>query len=117
MPPLSVSTIVSYGMFVGLGKEMSPIMGWRAALRFNHNKSRNVQKCELADTWGWNSLEFFGDATFDITDALFHKPMADGEKRVFNLKAFAELGRQELPFAVACQTNRLHLSLDWSVCR
>lgn len=103
---------ISYGMFVGLGKEMSPIMGWRAALRFNHNKSRNVQKCELADTWGWNSLEFFGDATFDITDALFHKPMADGEKRVFNLKAFAGVGAawtfgfDEVPLSYTVEYSR-----------
>lgn len=83
---------ISYGMFVGLGKEVSPVMGWRAALRFNHNKSRNVQKCELADTWGWNSLGFFGDATFDITDALNRKPLKDGANRKFNLKAFAGVG-------------------------
>lgn len=83
---------ISYGMFLGVGKELSPLWGWRGALRFNHNKSRNVQKCESPDTWGWNSFGFFGDATFDITDALFHKPMTDGEKRVFNLKAFAGVG-------------------------
>lgn len=83
---------ISYGMFLGVGKELSPLWGWRGALRFNHNKSRNVQKCELADTWGWNSFGFFGDATFDITDALNRKPLKDGANRKFNLKAFAGVG-------------------------
>lgn len=83
---------ISYGMFFGVGKELSPLWGWRGALRFNHNKSRNVQKCESPDTWGWNSLGFFGDATFDITDALNRKPLKDGANRKFNLKAFAGVG-------------------------
>lgn len=83
---------ISYGMFLGVGKELSPLWGWRGALRFNHNKSRNVQKCESPDTWGWNSLGFFGDATFDITDALNRKPLKDGANRKFNLKAFAGVG-------------------------
>lgn len=83
---------ISYGMFLGVGKELSPLWGWRGALRFNHNKSRNVQKCESPDTWGWNSLGFFGDATFDITDALNRKPLNDGANRKFNLKAFAGVG-------------------------
>ena len=83
---------ISYGMFLGVGKELSPLWGWRGALRFNHNKSRNVQKCESPDTWGWNSLGFFGDATFDITDALNRKPLKDGANRKFNFKAFAGVG-------------------------
>lgn len=103
---------ISYGMFLGVGKELSPLWGWRGALRFNHNKSRNVQKCESPDTWGWNSLGFFGDATFDITDALFHKPMTDGEKRVFNLKAFAGVGAawtfgfDEVPLSYTVEYSR-----------
>ena len=28
---------ISYGMFLGVGKELSPLWGWRGALRFNHN--------------------------------------------------------------------------------
>lgn len=83
---------ISYGMFLGVGKELSPLWGWRGALRFNHNKSRNVQKCESPDTWGWNSFGFFGDATFDITDALNRKPLKEGANRKFNLKAFAGVG-------------------------
>lgn len=103
---------ISYGMFLGVGKELSPLWGWRGALRFNHNKSRNVQKCESPDTWGWNSLGFFGDATFDITDVLFHKPMTDGEKRVFNLKAFAGVGAawtfgfDEVPLSYTVEYSR-----------
>lgn len=103
---------ISYGMFLGVGKELSPLWGWRGALRFNHNKSRNVQKCESPDTWGWNSLGFFGDATFDITDAIFHKPMTDGEKRVFNLKAFAGVGAawtfgfDEVPLSYTVEYSR-----------
>lgn len=96
----------SGGAFVGLGKEWTPLLGWRAALRLNHNKSRNVQTCESYDTWGWNNLGLFGDATFDITDlfrpAVRHsaKKDADGtttastHKREYkwNVKAFAGAG-------------------------
>jgi hypothetical protein len=77
------------GAFLGLGREITPLWGWRAALRLNHNKSRNVQECEDPDTWGWNNWALFGDATFDLTDAF-------GKKKTriprFNLKAFAGIG-------------------------
>ena len=76
-------------MFVGIGREMNTIWGWRAALRFNHNKSRNVQQCESDDTWGWNNLSLFADATFDLTDA-FSRPEKRGRK--FNAKLFAGVG-------------------------
>ena len=82
----------SFGMFAGVGREVSPLWGWRGALRYNHNKSRNVAKCESAATWGWNSLELFGDATFDITDAIGRKRRSHDADRVFNLKAFAGIG-------------------------
>ena len=88
----------STGMFVGIGQELSPLWGWRAALRINHNKSRNVPECESKDVWGWNNTALFGDVTFDVSDALrkpyyipkdsaykFHSPR-------FNLKAFAGIG-------------------------
>lgn len=102
----------SGGMFVGMGQELSSLWGWRAAFRFDHNKSRNVQHCEYPDTWGWNNLGLFADATFDITDALrakgrapFNKarhshtssrqtdkqPQKAGYNR-WNVKAFAGLG-------------------------
>lgn len=81
----------SGGAFVGVGRELSPLWGWRAALRFDHNKSRNVAKCESPATWGWNSLEFFADATFDLSDA-FSSQKDGGQERLFNLKAFAGLG-------------------------
>ena len=57
----------SGGVFLGIGKEVRPLWGWRAAFRFNHNKSRNVPRCENSDVWGWHSLELFGDATFDLS--------------------------------------------------
>lgn len=103
---------ISYGMFLGVGKELSPLWGWRGALRFNHNKSRNVQKCELADTWGWNSFGFFGDATFDITDALNRKPLKEGANRKFNLKVFAGVGAawtfgfDEVPLSYTVEYSR-----------
>lgn len=79
------------GAFFGIGKEFTPLWGWRAALRYNHNKSRNVQKCESAESWGWESIGIFADATFDLTDAFQRKP--DGVKqKTFNLKAFAGIG-------------------------
>lgn len=80
----------SYGAFLGIGKEVTPIWGWRAAFRYNHNKSRNVQECESPETWGWNSLGLFADATFDITDALASKSSQHSGK--FNLKAFLGVG-------------------------
>lgn len=94
----------SGGAFIGLGKEFTPLLGWRAAFRFNHNKSRNVQKCESNDTWGWNNLGLFGDVTFDITDLFSTGTLTrtstgtlTGMKtktktRKFNLKAFVGVG-------------------------
>ena len=47
---LPMSEFTSYpwsaGAFLGLGREFSPLWGWRTALRINRNKSRNVQECE-----------------------------------------------------------------------
>lgn len=80
----------SGGVFIAAGKETSPLWGWRAAVRFNHNKSRNVQRCESGDTWGWNSLELFGDATFDLSDALTSKDKRG--KSALNVKAFVGIG-------------------------
>ena len=80
----------SGGLFVGLGREITPLWGWRTALRWNHNKSRNVQRCEHADTWSWHSVELFGDATFDLTDAL--TPRNKRVSRRLNVKAFAGIG-------------------------
>lgn len=80
----------SYGAFLGIGKEVTPIWGWRVAFRYNHNKSRNVQKCESTDTWGWNSIGSFADATLDITDALSQQFRQRPQK--FNLKAFFGIG-------------------------
>lgn len=75
----------SGGIFVGVGQELPGPWGWRGVFRFNHNKSRAVQKCESADTWGWNSLELFADATYNLVGRL-------GAPQRFNLKAFAGLG-------------------------
>lgn len=80
----------SGGVFVGIGREFTPLWGWRVALRYNHNKSRNVQKCESPDTWGWDNLGAFADATFDLTD-LFPARKRNDYRR-FNLKAFAGCG-------------------------
>ena len=80
----------SGGGFLAIGREVSPLWGWRAALRINHNKSRNVPTCESKDVWGWNSTSVFADATFDVTD-VFRKARA-GKRMKFNLKAFAGVG-------------------------
>ena len=86
------------GVFIALGRELSPLWGWRAALRINHNKSRNVPKCESKEVWGWNNTALFGDATFDVTDALrkpyyIHKDSVHtGRSPRFNLKAFGGVG-------------------------
>lgn len=77
------------GMFLGIGREFHPLWGWRATLRFNHNKSRNVQECESPDTYAWNSLGLFADATFDVTDALV-RPHKRGKR--FNAKILAGVG-------------------------
>lgn len=74
------------GMFTAVGQEMTDLWGWRAALRHNHNKSRNVPACENPATWGWDNLGLFGDVTFDVSDALAKKP------HKLNMKAFAGLG-------------------------
>lgn len=81
------------GAFVALGKEYTPLWGWRSAFRINHNKSRNVQQCESPDTWGWNNIGLFADATFDISDAIMRRSyLAGKEPGRFNLKAFAGVG-------------------------
>lgn len=89
--PMSVfsSYPLSGGFFIGVGKEVNALWGWRTALRYNYNKSRNVQQCENPDTWGWQSLGLFADATFDITDALI-SPKRRGAR--LNVKAFAGVG-------------------------
>lgn len=79
------------GMFVAVGKEFTPLWGWRAAFRYNHNRSRNVQECESKDTWGWNNLGLFGDITYDLTDA-FVSAKARTQTPKFNLKAFMGVG-------------------------
>ena len=79
----------SGGVFFGIGEELHPLWGWRAALRINHNKSRNVPACEASDTWGWNSVGLFADGTFDLTDA-FTKSERRGVP--FNVKLFAGVG-------------------------
>lgn len=79
----------SGGFFVGLGEELNSVFGWRTALRYNHNKSRNVQECESQRTYGWNNLGLFFDMTLDITDALLPRSK---ETRRANVKAFAGVG-------------------------
>ena len=101
---LPMSEFSSYpwsgGLFIGVGEEFNALWGWRAALRYNYNKSRNVQECESPDTWGWSSLGLFGDATFDITDAL----RTSGHRgKALNLKAFAGVGL-EYTFGFPMQT-------------
>lgn len=88
----------SGGAFFGIGREFSKLWGWRAALRFNHNKSRNVQECESPDVYGWNNVGLFGDITFDFSDVFRKKSSLrlDSMGRVksprFNLKVFAGVG-------------------------
>jgi hypothetical protein len=80
----------SWGAFFAVGREFSPLWGWRAVLRFNHNKSRNVQACESEDVYSWNNVALFGDLTFDVSD-VFRKSRHDHRPK-FNLKAFAGVG-------------------------
>ena len=85
----------SNGIFIGMGSEFSRLWGWRAALRINHNKSRNVQKCESEDVYGWNNWGLFGDATFDLSDVVREKVVLHKDSfktNRFNLKAFAGVG-------------------------
>lgn len=79
----------SGGAFVAVGQELTPLWGWRATFGIDGNKSRNVPKCEEAETWGWSNLEWWADATFDLTDAL--RPH-DAVPSPFNMKLFAGAG-------------------------
>lgn len=84
---------ISGGLFAGVGREVSDIWGWRIAFRYNHNKSRNVQECETPDTWGWDNIALFGDATLDITDVFCLSQINHNQEyRNWNLKAFAGVG-------------------------
>lgn len=78
------------GAFVGIGKEVGPILGWRVALRYNINKSRNVQSCESSQVWKWKNVGLFGDVTFNITD-VFRTPSRNSGD-IFDMKAFAGVG-------------------------
>ena len=80
----------SGGAFFALGREVSPLWGWRAALRINRNKSRNVQECESPDTYAWNNVALFGDVTFDVSDVF--RGVQSEKTPKFNLKAFAGIG-------------------------
>lgn len=79
----------SGGAFVAVGKEFTPLWGWRATFGIDGNKSRNVPRCEDAETWGWTNLEWWADATFDVTDAFRTITKGNGP---FNLKLFAGVG-------------------------
>lgn len=81
---------MAWGAFFGFGKEVSSLWGWRVALRYNLNKSRNVQSCETSDVWGWKNVGLLGDATFDISD-IFRLGTTESNSR-FNLKFFAGIG-------------------------
>lgn len=89
---------LSTGMFVGIGREWSRLWGWRAALRVNRNKSRNVPECESKEIWRWSSTSLFGDVTYDVTDAFrksYYIPRDSAynfRTSRFNLKAFAGVG-------------------------
>jgi outer membrane protein OmpA-like peptidoglycan-associated protein len=80
----------SGGAFFAVGREITPLWGWRTALRINRNKSRNVQKCESPDTYAWNNIGLFGDVTFDVSDA-FRREKRDKTPK-FDVKAFAGIG-------------------------
>lgn len=81
----------SFGCFVGVGKEWTPLWGGRLFFGYNHNKSRNVPVCESKGTWGWDDVELFADATFDLTD-MWRRRSSDRPEGKFNLKAFAGVG-------------------------
>ena len=57
-----------------------------------------MPECESKEVWGWNNTALFGDATFDVTDALrkpyyIHKDSVHTARSPrFNLKAFAGVG-------------------------
>lgn len=78
------------GAFISVGKEFGPLLGWRVALRYNHNKSRNVPVCENKDVWKWKNVGLFGDLTFNLTD-LLHSRSRNNED-AFDLKAFVGVG-------------------------
>lgn len=78
------------GAFISVGKEFGPVLGWRLALRYNHNKSRNVPVCESKDVWRWKNVGLFGDLTFNITDLIHSRSRNSGD--AFDLKAFAGVG-------------------------
>lgn len=81
------------GAFIGVGKEFTPVWGWRVAFRYNRNKSRNVQECESPDTWRWDNIGLFADVTYDITDAVCRRNIKENkEYRKWNVKAFAGIG-------------------------
>lgn len=80
----------AFGTFIAIGKEITPLWGWRIATRYNYNKSRNTESCESWDSWGWSDLELMGDVTFDFTNAL--KKTNTQTCRGWNVKGFVGAG-------------------------
>ena len=76
---------LAFGTFIALGKEFTPVWGWRVSLGYDCNKSRNVPQCESADAWGWQDVETFGDITMDLVDVF-------GRSRRWSAKMFAGAG-------------------------
>lgn len=82
----------SGGIFASVGKEFTPLWGWRATLGFNGNRGRSVPRCETSHVWKWQDTEAFADATFDLAD-LFRKPStSNGKAAIFGLKSFIGVG-------------------------
>lgn len=70
---------------IGVGKEWSPILGWRANLVYNSNKGRATFYNKDERVYSFHSVELVGDITLDLTDLIAPKRKHNG----FNLKLFA----------------------------
>jgi len=73
---------------IGVGKEWTPIWGWRGILGYNSNKGRANFYNKDEKIYSFHSVELYGDITYDLTDHLFPRRKHNG----FNLKMFAGFG-------------------------
>lgn len=73
---------------LGIGKEWSSTLGWRANVVYNSNKGRATFYNKDERIYSFHSIEMFGDITLDLMDLIAPKRKHKG----LNLKLFAGAG-------------------------
>lgn len=81
------SSAIGIGAKLGVGKEFTPLWGWRATVGYNLNRGRSSWKSDSYPV-KFHDIELFADGTLDITD-LFSPNRSN---KAFNAKIFLGIG-------------------------